>query len=156
MPHSIGTLEALGHPVFKVSADLELAKQKALEKGMAVEENGQLAPKTDNPALQKAIAKINFTPAGVQGLLNHVAFDVLKQIVLYPVEDETHYANNFGKVLPDAFLLTQGATALDLAGKIHTDLAKGFLYAVDAKTKRRLGKETPLKDGDVVKIVSTK
>jgi len=38
---------------------------------------------------------------------------------------------------------------------IHADLAKGFLHAVDAKTKQRIGSQHQLKNGDVIKIVST-
>lgn len=155
---ALEALQKRGYPVFSTSAELALAKQKALKNGFAeMQENGKLLTRKQEPAIQSAIAKINaFGDDGVQALLDHVVFDVLKQIVAYPVEDEKHYANNFGKVLPDAFLLTQGSTAKDLAGKIHTDLSQGFLYGIDAKTKMRLGKETPLKNGDVVKIVSTK
>ncbi len=150
-------LQKRGYPVFKVSAEMALAKQKAVAKGFAEMKDGKLVPKTAEPAFVKAIDRINdFGDDGVQTLLNHIVFDVLKQIVAYPVEDETHYSNHFGKVLPDAFLLNEGATAKDLAEKIHSDLAKGFLHAVDAKAKRRLGKDTLLKNGDVVKIVSAR
>jgi hypothetical protein len=37
---------------------------------------------------------------------------------------------------------------------VHADLAKGFLYAIDARTKQRIGADHKLKDRDVVKIVS--
>ncbi len=156
LPHKLETLEPLGYPVFPVSADAAWAKIKALEKGLAEEKDGKLVAKTDNPTLQKAIDRLNQTDDGVQALMDHVVFDVLGQIALYPVEDETHFSNHFGKVLPDAFLLTQGATPVDLAGKIHTDLAKGFLHAVDCKARRRVGKDHVLKNGDVVKIVSAR
>jgi hypothetical protein len=43
---------------------------------------------------------------------------------------------------------------MDPAGKIHTDLAKNMLYAIDARTKRRLDREYVLKDNDVIRIVS--
>ena len=56
--------------------------------------------------------------------------------------------------IPDAILIRKGATALDLAAKIHTDIAKGMLYAIDARSKRRLGREYVLNDCDVIKIVS--
>jgi ribosome-interacting GTPase 1 len=51
-------------------------------------------------------------------------------------------------------LLPVGSNAKDLAGTVHADLAKGFLYAVDARTKQRIGADHVLKDGDVIKIVS--
>ena len=62
--------------------------------------------------------------------------------------------NKDGEVLPDAKLLRFGSTAKDLAKLIHEDLAKGFLYAIDAKTKQRVGAEYQLKNGDVLKIMS--
>lgn len=82
---------------------------------------------------------------GVQKLINAAVFDLLKLVVVYPVEDEHKLADHFGNVLPDAFLVPQGAIALQLAEKIHTDLAKHFIYAVDARTKMRVGKEHPLR-----------
>jgi len=42
-----------------------------------------------------------------------------------------------------------------LAGLIHADIAKGFLHAIDCKTKQRIGGDHKLKHGDVIKIVST-
>ena len=57
-------------------------------------------------------------------------------------------------MLPDARLVPQDSTAKDLARLIHEDLAKGFLYAVDVRTKHRLGAEHKLKNNDVIKIVS--
>jgi ribosome-binding ATPase len=42
-----------------------------------------------------------------------------------------------------------------LAYLIHNDLGKGFLYAIDARTKQRIGAEHKLKNGDIIKIVST-
>jgi len=61
-----------------------------------------------------------------------------------------------GRVLPDCFLVPKGTTARQFAGVIHTDLAKSFLFAVDARTKRRLGEAQVLKDKDVIQIVSAK
>ena len=90
----------------------------------------------------------------VQELLNKAAFELLDLIVVYPVEDEHKYADHFGNVLPDAILIKRGSTAMQLAEKIHTDIAKGMLYAIDARTKMRLAKDHVLRDNDVIKIVS--
>ena len=57
-------------------------------------------------------------------------------------------------MLPDVFLLPKGSTAKDLAFKVHTDIGKGFIGAVDARTKRRIGADHELKNGDIVKIQS--
>jgi len=75
--------------------------------------------------------------------------------VVYPVEDETKLTNKDGVILPDTKLLPQDSTAKDLAGLIHADIAKGFLHAIDCKTKQRISGEQKLKNGDVIKIVST-
>ncbi len=74
--------------------------------------------------------------------------------MVYPVEDETHFADGRGRVLPDAFLMRTGATPRDLAFAVHTEIGKGFLYAVDARTRMRIRDTQPLKDGDIIRIVS--
>jgi len=50
-------------------------------------------------------------------------------------------------------LLEERSTALDLAKHIHTDIAAKFKGALDARTKRKLGKDYILKKGDVIKIL---
>lgn len=103
--------------------------------------------------VKSVMGKIQTT--GVQAAINYAVFDVLKFITIYPVEDETKLSNKDGVVLPDARLLSMGSTAKDLAMTIHADLAKGFLHAIDAKTKQRISGDHVLKDGDVIKIVSS-
>ena len=102
---------------------------------------------------KNVLTKIQTT--GIQKILNSIIFDVLDMIVVYPVEDETKLTNKEGQVLPDARLLKNGSTAKDLAFTIHQDIGKGFLHAIDAKTKQRIGADHELKNGDIVKIVST-
>ena len=96
-----------------------------------------------------------YNGTGVQEALNKIVFDQIGMIIVYPVEDEGKYCNAKGVVLPDALLMPKGSTPRDLAFKIHTDIGKGFLYAVDAKTKMRIKDSAELKTGDVIKIVST-
>jgi len=103
--------------------------------------------------VESVLLKLNST--GIQTALNSAIFRVLKLIVVFPVEDETRLSNKDGKVLPDAKLLSENATAKNLAETIHQDIAKGFLYAVDVKTKQRIGADHQLKNGDVIKIVSS-
>jgi hypothetical protein len=91
---------------------------------------------------------------GVQDALNKLCFDSLKLIAVFPVEDEFKLTDKKGNVLPDTYLLPEGSTPKDLAMKIHADLAKSFLYAVDARKKQRLGAEYTLKHKDVIKLVS--
>lgn len=90
----------------------------------------------------------------VQNIIDRVVFELLDNIIIYPVEDENKYTDHFGNVLPDAVLIKRGSTAFDLAETVHTDIAKNMLYAIDARSKRRLAKDYTLKDNDVIKIVS--
>jgi (p)ppGpp synthase/HD superfamily hydrolase len=55
--------------------------------------------------------------------------------------------------LPDCFLLPPGSTALDFANKIHTDLGKNFVKAIDARTKMAYGRDHKLKNGDALEIM---
>jgi len=112
-----------------------------------------------SPAQKAGLAKIaevmkQCRGTGVQQAINRAVFELLDMIVVYPVEDENHYCNKQGDVLPDAFLMKNGSTPHDLAFQVHTDIGKGFLYAVDARTKMRIKENHVLKNGDIIKIVS--
>jgi hypothetical protein len=125
-----------GDDDFKESSGLNEAQKKALSKLRALlKENGG---------------------TGVQKCVNEAVFGLLDLIVVYPVEDENKFTDKNGRVLPDAFLLKNGSTPKDLAFMVHTDIGKGFLYAVDARTKMRMGEKHELKNGDIVKIVAVK
>ena len=91
---------------------------------------------------------------GVQECLEQAAFKLLDLITVYPVEDENKYTDHFGRVLPDAFLVPRGSTAKDLAYKVHTELGDKFIRAVNAKTKRTVGSDYILQDGDVIRIIA--
>lgn len=147
-----------------ISADAELALQKARERKLIAYfgKDFEVIQKEVPEKLLNALASIKknvlqeYGSTGAQEALDKVVFELLECIVVYPVEDETHFTDHFGNILPDAILLPKGSKALDLAQKIHSDLAKGFLYAVNARTKMRVGREEELKDGDVIKVVSTR
>ncbi|HET6779687.1 MAG TPA: TGS domain-containing protein, partial [Nitrososphaera sp.] len=89
-----------------------------------------------------------------QEVINIACFKLLRMVAVYPVEDEFKLTDKKGNILPDVWLLPEGSTAKNLAEAIHADLAKGFLYAVDARTKQRIAANHPLKNGDVIKISS--
>jgi ribosome-binding ATPase YchF (GTP1/OBG family) len=93
---------------------------------------------------------------GVQTCIEEGVFKMLDCIAVYPVEDETKYTDHFGRVLPDCFLVPRGSTAKDLAYRVHTDLGDKFIRAVNAKTKRTVGADYVLQDGDVIRIVANK
>jgi hypothetical protein len=91
---------------------------------------------------------------GVQQCINTVVFDILKQVVIYPVENENKFTDKKDNVLPDAYLLPEGSTALDLAYKIHTDIGDKFIGAIDCRTKKKVGKDHILKNNDIIKIIT--
>jgi len=151
--------------VVPCSAETELLLRKASKGGIvnyspgdesfSIVENKEILPQQKKAldVVKSVFSKIHST--GVQKILNTAVFDSLNFIVVYPVEDETKLTNKDGDVLPDAKLLSENSTAKDLAALIHADIAKGFLHAIDCKTKQRIGGDHKLKNGDVIKIVST-
>ncbi len=151
--------------VIPCSAETELLLRKASKSSLidyvpgndtfSIKENVKMSAQQKRAldVVKTVLSKIKST--GIQNSLNSAVFDVLNSIVVYPVEDESKFCNRNGVIFPDAKLLTAGATAKDLAETIHADIAKGFLHAIDCKTKQRIGADHKLKNGDVIKIVST-
>lgn len=92
---------------------------------------------------------------GVQEAIEASVFKLLDQIAIFP-GGVNNLADQYGNVLPDCFLMKNGSTALDFAFKIHTDIGKKFIRAIDVKTKRTVGKEHLLKTRDVVEIITGK
>ena len=158
-------LKQISDTVIPCSAETELLLRKASKSGTIHYSSGDsgftIATGKDLlPAQQKALdlVKSVFTKipsTGIQKILDTAVFDSLNFIVVYPVEDESKLTNKNGIVLPDTKLLPQDSTAKDLANLIHADIAKGFLHAIDCKTKQRISGDQKLKNGDVIKIVST-
>lgn len=90
---------------------------------------------------------------GVQQVLNTAVLGVLGYIAIFP-GGVTKLEDKDGNVLPDCFFLPPKSTALDFAYKLHTDLGKNFIRAVDVKTKKPVGKDYHLKHRDVIEIVA--
>ncbi len=151
--------------IIPVSAEAELALKKASEAGIIKyipgDSDFKIISDIDEKK-KKALEYIRtyvlepFGSTGVQRVLEHAVFDVLGMVVVFPVEDETHWTDNKGNVLPDAYLMPKGSTALDLAFAIHTEIGEKFIGAIDGRTKKRLGKEYVLKNRDVIKILVRK
>ncbi|MCP8317731.1 MAG: redox-regulated ATPase YchF [archaeon] len=163
---NIERLKAKNRSVISCAAEAELLLRRATEKGLVEYMPGDDSFHIINPEKltleqKKAFDLVNdkvfklWSNTGVQQIINSAYFDLLKSIVVYPVEDEKKLSDKTGHVLPDAYVMREGSTARDLAYKIHTDLGEGFLYAIDAKRGVRLGSDHILKDKDVIKIVST-
>ncbi len=91
---------------------------------------------------------------GVQEVIERAVFSLLNMIAVYPVEDESKWTDKDGNVLPDVFLMPRGSTAIDLAFKVHTDLGENFIRAINGRTKRILGHDYEIQDGDVIKIIA--
>ena len=92
---------------------------------------------------------------GVQFAVNSTVLKLLRMNSIYPVFDIDRLTDKHGNVLPDVYLLPSGSTVGDLAGQVHSDLAKGLLYAVDKRTGLHLPTDYVLRDRDVLTLVST-
>ena len=89
---------------------------------------------------------------GLVGLVGDIVFDRLDRRVAYPVQDETHWVDGEGNILPDAILIPEGTTAKGLAYAVHSDLGDGFIRATDARSGRVIGAEHEVQNGDVIRI----
>jgi ribosome-binding ATPase YchF (GTP1/OBG family) len=148
-------------------AEAELVLRRATEKQLIDYRPGDSNFKILKPeklsdsqlrALETVREKIllHFGSTGVQEAVNTAFCKLLSMITVYPVEDLEHLSNHEGKVLPDAYLVPYGTTARQLAYLIHTELGEGFIYAVEARAKKRVGEDYVLKDRDVLSIASAK
>jgi ribosome-binding ATPase YchF (GTP1/OBG family) len=147
-------------------AETELALKKAEAAGLIEYVPGDAGFKIKegaklNDAQRQALGYMEqkmkrYNGTGVQTCLEEAAFKMLDLIAVYPVEDENKFTDHFGRVLPDSLLLPRGSTARDMAYRVHTDLGDKFIRAVNAKTKRTIGHDYILQDGDIIKILSGK
>ncbi len=146
------------------AADYELALKNATKAGLitynsgdsgfSLNDEGQL-----NDGQKKALETIRQFlktrgSTGVQDCIETAVLEKLDLITVYPVEDETHFTDSQGRVLPDAYLVPRESTAHDLAYKVHTDIGDSFIRAIDCRSKRIIGKDYELQDGDIIKIVA--
>ncbi len=158
-------IKKISDDIVPCSAETELLLRKASKAGIVnyspgdsdfTIPDGKELPHPQQKALDLVKSVFSKIPStGIQKILNIAVFDSLHFITVFPVEDETKLTNKDGVILPDTKLLPQDSTAKDLAGLIHADIAKGFLHAIDCKTKQRISGDQKLKNGDVIKIIST-
>lgn len=151
--------------VVPVSGEAELSLRKAQQKGIIKyipgEERFEILEKASLTAKQQgALGYIRKTilgeymRTGVQFAINTAVFKLLRMNVVYPVSDPEKLSDKDGNVLPDVYLLPSGSSIVDLAKSVHTQLAKGILYAIDTRSGLRLPTDYQLKDRDVLSIVS--
>jgi ribosome-binding ATPase YchF (GTP1/OBG family) len=164
---NIEKIKAAGYMVIPTCAEAELALRRAAESGLVKYTPGDkdftiLQPEKLNLNQLKALESVRervfkkWGGTGLQSAINEAFYGLLDMIAVFPVEDAEKLTDSKGRVLPDCFLVPKGTTARQFASVVHTDLAKSFLFAVDARTKRRLGEAQVLKDKDVIQIVAAK
>ena len=93
-----------------------------------------------------------YSSTGIQEVLNKVVFDILSYKAIYPAGAKL--ADSKGNILPDCFLMPPNSTALDFAFRLHTDIGKNFVKAIDIRTKKAVGKDYVLKQGDGLEILT--
>ncbi|MCD6341629.1 MAG: redox-regulated ATPase YchF [Thaumarchaeota archaeon] len=153
--------------VVPCSAEAELILRRAEQKGLIRyipgEENFEIIDESSLAEKQKWALNFirqrildEYMRTGVQFAMNVAVFKLLKMSAVYPVYDVQKLSDHHGNVLPDVYLMPDGATISDLAGEVHSELAKGLLYAIDARTGLRLPASYKVKDRDVLSIVSSR
>ena len=140
----------------KKANDAKIVEYVPGERSFKIREGVKLNDAQKNALDYMAKNMEKYGGTGVQACLEKAAFEMLDLITVYPVEDENKYTDHFGRVLPDAYLMPRGSTARDLAYKVHTELGEKFIRAVNAKTKRTVGADYVLLDGDVIRIVANR
>jgi hypothetical protein len=157
-------VKSAGGQVVYTSAEAELALRRASKAGLinldSVTSRFLITDLGEEKLSQEqynALDNISHTLSkwdggGLVGLLSSVVFDRLMRRVVYPVQDDNHWIDGEGNILPDAILVPEGTTAKGLAYAVHSDLGDGFIRATDAKSSRVIGADHELQNGDVISI----
>ena len=157
--------DVTGIDIIPCSAESELALRKASEKGIIKYMPGDSDFEIIKEIDEKQKTALNFIlshvlsiygSAGVQKCIDRAVFEILDMIVVYPVENEHKFSDKKGNVIPHAHLMKKGSTALDLAYKVHEEIGRKFISAVDARTGKHISASYELKNGDVVSIKASR
>ncbi|MBI2173412.1 MAG: redox-regulated ATPase YchF [Candidatus Aenigmarchaeota archaeon] len=148
--------------VIQCSAEVELALREAAKEGLIEYVPGSPSFKAIEEVSGRQKDALGFMKnylddngsTGVQQCLDRLVFDVLGMVVVFPVEDEKRWTSKKGEILPDAFIMRKGSTAVDLAYRIHQDIGSKFISAINAKTGRSVSSDYVLQNGDVISIKS--
>jgi ribosome-binding ATPase len=151
-------------PATPTSAEAELTLRRAAKAGLVTYSPGDSDfqvpdPTRLSPAQAKALEELRvqlrrWGSTGVQPLLESMVFGRLHQVVVFPVEDETHWTDSNGRVLPDAFLVPAGTPVRAVAYRVHTELGEHFIRAIDGRTHRALAADHPVEPGAILRIVA--
>ncbi len=162
-PNSKKNLEKLksefDYPIVPCFAEGELALREADKHGLIEYIPGEndfkiLKELNDKQSLAlEEIRKIlkEYGSTGIQEILNKVVFDLLEMIAVFPAGEKME--DSKGNVLPDCYLMKKGSTALDFAFKLHSDIGKNFVKAINLKTKRAVGKDYVIQNRDGLEIM---
>ncbi len=150
----------LDYQMIACFADGELSLRQADKFGLisyVPGDNNFKIMKELTPAQKNALDVIHkvideFGGTGVQQVLNGVVFDLLKYLAIFPAGSKME--DSKGNVLPDCFLMPPGSTALDFAYRLHSDIGRDFVKAVDVRTKKGVGKDYKLKHMDGLEILT--
>lgn len=151
--------------IVPASADSELTLRRAEQKGLIKYSPGseQFEILKDDDLNDKQKGALDFIKkdimgeymrTGVQFAINVIVFKLLKMNSIYPVAEPEKLSDKKGRVLPDLILLKDGATVIDLAKEVHSDLIKGLLYAKDLRYNLRVPTNYQLRDRDVICLIS--
>lgn len=163
----IERIKQAGYEVIPTCAEAELVLRRATNAGLImytpgdgdfeIVEASKLSGSQRN-ALELIREKVfkKWGSTGLQDVINSAFFRLLDNITVYPVEDAEKLTDHQGRVLPDCYVVPRGTTAREFAGHIHTELGESFIFAIDAKTKKRLGEGHKLTENDVIQIVAAK
>jgi len=147
--------------IIPCSAESELALREAAKKSLIKYVPGEnyfeVTSNDLNEKQKKALSfikenvldKLNST--GIQDCLDSAVFKILKYIAIFP-GGVNKLQDSEGRILPDCFLLPPESTALDFAFKLHTDIGKSFVKAIDVKKRIPVGKDYKLNNRDVIEI----
>ncbi len=151
--------------IIPCSADSELALREATkaqlinyipgETNFEIKGNLNEKQKQALKKIKKNVLEKYETGTGVQEILNYAVFNLLGYLAIFPA-GANKLGDSKGNILPDCFLLPPNSTALDFAYFLHTDFGKNFVRAIDARTKKILGKSYELKNRDALEIICGK
>lgn len=160
---ALTALAELDKPVIPATAEGELALRRGKNQGVVAYKPGDqnFDIVGDIPSDQRALLEDlrdtmqRLEGTGVQSALDTAVYHVLDHITVYPVQDATNWTDGSGEMLPDAHLLEDGTTPVELAYAVHSDIGDGYLYAIDARSNRQISEDYELDEGDVIQIEST-
>ncbi|MBC8437959.1 MAG: redox-regulated ATPase YchF [Euryarchaeota archaeon] len=155
-------IQSEGGLIVPCSAETELALRRAAKAGAIIYSPGSSSFEINlkaelNDAQRRGLSELNdrigrMGGTGLNQLLSEVVYEKLDRVVAYPVQDETHWTDGDGKVLPDALVVPFGTNAKQLAYAVHSDLGDGFIRAIDARSGMVIGSDSEFEDSAVIKI----